>query len=41
MTKTNKAPKGNLLAVWASGTEEQRFGAFMLYCEATLIYPQR
>jgi len=30
----------NLLAVWASGTEEPRFRAFMLYYEAALIYPQ-
>ena len=40
MTKTNKALKGNLLAVWASGTEEAAIGASMLHFEATLIYPQ-
>ena len=40
MTKANKALKANLLAVWASVTEEQRFRAFTLYYEAALVYPQ-
>jgi len=40
MTKSNKVLKGNLLAFGRLKRKRQRIGAFMLYYEPALIYPQ-